>query len=726
MDKLSTSDLLSDNLVLPQTQMFQGSLRRSMQTEHTLPEIPAENICYSDSNDIMETQSSVSVEQSDLVDKINDLRNEVCCLKELFTTKEEHLQKSITSNLIKCFMDMMSAKSDSKTIEKNDKVGDICPSTSRGKSSGSMRKNQKGSEVELRTRTTDNELVSETLNSGNKGRVIVVQNNGGSNLIKDNMANKENNKVMKQTGNVNNTLSKTSDCGAKETRSDGIIHDENAILSTAGANDNCNDVVRAGFDKNTRNINKPYDTNIVKDNECTSVDTGTQSVQLKDCANRQEIQLCTSTVRSNDLTGENQDCENQQIERDDVLRSVQNSMSSVNHEQEKYQERHEPDALDFDWSLQKSKKEARAINSGDLHEIEDITNVTGMISSDQSNSSATENTTSNFQENCPNTSHNNNKETVNIRYGKTPNNQKTMPSNVRTSKRHQLTTSNQGMSGCRKPKRSRRRLLSELNNDCSGEDLSDIVKPSPECSDENIVVTDHVPVMHAVTSKVPMSPVLGELRQQFRDKQKINAECLGCRCDFSKVNSRNFLSRVRSSRNTCPKHRVSVTNVVTALRRYQRALLTKKRSPDFDFIESPKQNACCKDSPRKIMEKVTVKPKGQNLKLSKVPFSANEIKILMEGVNKYGMRFSMIEKYCEFSTKRSARSLKQKYESILKAKEKEQQTRRPFTAQEEENLKEGVSKYGYKWKSIFHHYRFNKGRKPQDLKDKWRNLLKTC
>ena len=62
-----------------------------MQAESTLPETPAENICYSGSNDIMETQSSGSVEQSDLVDKIDDLRNEVCCLKEFFTTKEVKL-----------------------------------------------------------------------------------------------------------------------------------------------------------------------------------------------------------------------------------------------------------------------------------------------------------------------------------------------------------------------------------------------------------------------------------------------------------------------------------------------------------------------------------------------------------------------------------------------------------------------------------------------------------
>ena len=281
----------------------------------------------------------------------------------------------------------MSTKSDSESSENNDKVGDTCPSTSRGESSGSMRKNQKGSEVELRT---DNEL----------GRVIAAQNKGGSKIVKDNMANKENNSVITKTGNVNNT-SKTSDCRAKETRSDGSTRYENAILPTVGASDNCNDVFGAAFDKNAKNINNPFDTNIVKDNECTSVDTGIQPVQLKDCANRQEIQLCSSTVRNNHLTDEDQDCENQQKEHDDVLRSVQKNMPNVNHEQEKYAE------------------------ISDLHVIEDITKVTGINSNDQSNSSATGNTITDFQKNCLNASHNNNKDTANIRYGKTPNNEKT-------------------------------------------------------------------------------------------------------------------------------------------------------------------------------------------------------------------------------------------------------------------------------------------------------------
>jgi hypothetical protein len=36
------------------------------------------------------------------------------------------------------------------------------------------------------------------------------------------------------------------------------------------------------------------------------------------------------------------------------------------------------------------------------------------------------------------------------------------------------------------------------------------------------------------------------------------------------------------------------------------------------------------------------------------------------GVDKYGPRFNLIERYCQFNTKRSAKTLKQKYQSIMK------------------------------------------------------------
>lgn len=50
--------------------------------------------------------------------------------------------------------------------------------------------------------------------------------------------------------------------------------------------------------------------------------------------------------------------------------------------------------------------------------------------------------------------------------------------------------------------------------------------------------------------------------------------------------------------------------------------------------------------------------------------------------------------------------------------------KRPFTAQEETNLREGVKRYGVgNWRLILMAYTFD-NRTTVDLKDKWRNLQK--
>ena len=59
--------------------------------------------------------------------------------------------------------------------------------------------------------------------------------------------------------------------------------------------------------------------------------------------------------------------------------------------------------------------------------------------------------------------------------------------------------------------------------------------------------------------------------------------------------------------------------------------------------------------------------------------------------------------------------------SIAKVKP---QKRRPFTQEEVDWLREGVSRFGVgRWRSILDSYNF-KGRTTVNLKDKWRNLVK--
>jgi hypothetical protein len=72
------------------------------------------------------------------------------------------------------------------------------------------------------------------------------------------------------------------------------------------------------------------------------------------------------------------------------------------------------------------------------------------------------------------------------------------------------------MDGCKNPKRSRRRLISDSDDECGNN----------ECLDEDIVATNDVSVENAVklkTVKAPIPPVQEKLRQQltFEHNQKV-------------------------------------------------------------------------------------------------------------------------------------------------------------------------------------------------------------
>ncbi|XP_028415783.1 uncharacterized protein LOC114539354 [Dendronephthya gigantea] len=308
---------------------------------------------------------------------------------------------------------------------------------------------------------------------------------------------------------------------------------------------------------------------------------------------------------------------------------------------------------------------------------------------------------------------------ANIRCGKTPKNQKTEMINSRASKRPFITTANEKRNN---GKSSKRRLrLSESDHEDSPFTGQEILSESPvdKSVDFDIPVHDMILKAPFPPKKKRKEPLLFE-----HNKKGICRKCLGCRVDFAKVNSRNYLGSIRRSINTCTEHRLFVMEVVSALQRYKKFKETKKRSPDFDFVSSPKVNVRCEGFPREIAKSVKPHDQKNSSRPTKKPFTAREIEILKEGVDKYGPRFSIIERYCEFSTRRSAKTLKQKYTSLMQATCYKPKKRCPFTVQEEENLKEGVSKYGFQWKKILNHYSFMPQKTPQNLKDKWRNMLK--
>ncbi len=366
--------------------------------------------------------------------------------------------------------------------ENNNRGSNTSISTSLAESSSSMTSTQRSSDVELRTNAADGECASGSTTSTNEERRIAVQNKGGSKIInKDNMAeehdnitrNKESCNVVKQIGNdVNNSWSKISDCRTKETSSA-------EMSSNKRATNNSKDAFASVLHENTKVINNSEsNTSIVKDNNSVSVGAGAQSVQLTDCTNRQNISLGITTIRGNDIScpqniGDtlsdtehtkstnnksknnsadnnckainlnrvgDQHCEDQQMEHDDIPRSLQNNVSNVNHEQRKYQGSYIPDLSDFDLNDQASKKEVcGAINKRDAFRmVEDMTEIPGMISNNQTNSpvnptrmsvqkDATGNTIEDFSKKGPKASDgvSNGREAGNIRYGKTPTNQKT-------------------------------------------------------------------------------------------------------------------------------------------------------------------------------------------------------------------------------------------------------------------------------------------------------------
>ncbi|XP_028415704.1 uncharacterized protein LOC114539272 [Dendronephthya gigantea] len=308
---------------------------------------------------------------------------------------------------------------------------------------------------------------------------------------------------------------------------------------------------------------------------------------------------------------------------------------------------------------------------------------------------------------------------ANIRCGETPKNPKTEIINSKASKRPFITTANEKRNN---GKSSKRRLrLSESDHEDSASPGQEIPSESPidKSVDVDIPVHDLILKAPFPPRKKRKEPLLFE-----HNKKGICRKCLGCRVDFAKVDSRNYLSSIRRSINTCTEHRLFVMEVVSALQRYKKIKETKKRSPDFDFVSSPKVNVRCEGFPREIAKRVKPDEQKNSSRPTKKPFTAREIEILKEGVDKYGPRFSIIERYCEFSTRRSAKTLKQKYTSLMQATCYKPKKRCPFTVQEEENLKEGVSKYGFQWKKILNHYSFMPQRTPQNLKDKWRNMLK--
>lgn len=130
----------------------------------------------------------------------------------------------------------------------------------------------------------------------------------------------------------------------------------------------------------------------------------------------------------------------------------------------------------------------------------------------------------------------------------------------------------------------------------------------------------------------------------------------------------------------------------------------------------------------------------------RVAWTQPEIAALMAGVSKYGYQWERIlsEARDQFQPQRNGTSLKDKWRNIQKARERQgtpapailqvvspghnRKKRTPFSEEEELALMQGVEKHGRCWTKMIADEdlgcKFHSCRRPGDLKDKWRNMVK--
>lgn len=301
----------------------------------------------------------------------------------------------------------------------------------------------------------------------------------------------------------------------------------------------------------------------------------------------------------------------------------------------------------------------------------------------------------------------------NIRYGVTPDKQRTVAKNGRASKKSSALMYKQSGRSC---KRTLQMPLGRKKRDdfyCLADDII-IEETSLESSSDD---DDNGDEKIATKTPIKFSDISNIRSLQAKRRQKvIPSRCLGCSGDFTELNSRNFLHTLRSNRHTCSRHRDLVNQIYTALRQFKNVSESEESSPNFDFIPSPKWQARGNESPAKILKKI-IKPRQ-----TQIPFSQKEIEVLKKGYKNYGPRWTLIERNCQFRVKRTASTLKKKFKSLSKIVQKKRKV--AFSSQEEKNVRQGVSNFGYSWTTIRDRYVFHHSRTPQSIKDKWRNLTK--
>ncbi|XP_046572149.1 uncharacterized protein LOC124280294 [Haliotis rubra] len=257
--------------------------------------------------------------------------------------------------------------------------------------------------------------------------------------------------------------------------------------------------------------------------------------------------------------------------------------------------------------------------------------------------------------------------------------------------------------------------------------------------------------------------VAGEDDQEKRtDKyQTMRGLCPGChppcQLQYDLLNSRTYNIAMETNSSTCIHHREMREAEREFILRQKSSKVPSKSRPipalsDANFCRScpPAKGLAAYDfhvsssetdigkrfvSPphptdsRKTVDVVQLhRTRTRQHKRKRVAYSQEELDNLSHGVETLGTKWNQILVTYKFHPSRTAVDLREKHRRMVKsssASKKRARDSKPFSMCEERRLRRGVKTLGYNWKGIISMFRFSRGRRAEDLRNRWRTLMKT-
>ncbi|XP_067655903.1 uncharacterized protein [Haliotis asinina] len=249
-------------------------------------------------------------------------------------------------------------------------------------------------------------------------------------------------------------------------------------------------------------------------------------------------------------------------------------------------------------------------------------------------------------------------------------------------------------------------------------------------------------------------------QEKLTDKfQTMKGLCPGChppcQMQYDLLNSRTYNIAMETNSSTCIHHRKmreaerefilrqksrkvsSQTRLIPALSDVNlcRSCPPAKGLTAYDFHVSSSETDIGKTfvSPprptdsRKTLDVVRLqRTRTRKYKRKRVAYSQEELDNLSHGVETFGTKWNQILVTYKFHPSRTAVDLGEKHRRMVKSSTSSKRARdsKPFSMCEERRLRRGVKTLGYNWKGILSMFRFSRGRRAEDLRNRWRTLMK--